>query len=300
MELAFSHSEPAAPSPNPRTGEVRTSLTFGLPQGGPASYLSVGQTGNVRMDNYQTEDHPVTVRNMRPLTGALSLDRQGFELHGHSSKVGDLYDDTAIFGAYDREIEDLLIAATGADRVAVFDRTRRSDAPDGAANADGQRGPATRVHVDYTVKSGPQRARDILGGAEVDRILATGGRIMQVNVWRPIKGPIQRSPLALADPASVEPADLLPTARISTDRISEIYRLDHGPAQKWYWVPEMRRDEVLLIKGWDSIDDGRARFTPHSAFDLPDQNPDAPARESIEVRTYLDFEGPVPEGDHND
>jgi len=51
--------------------------------------------------------------------------------------------------------------------------------------------------------------------------------------------------------------------------------LAHGPAQKWYWVPEMRRDEVLLIKGWDCIDDGRARFTPHGAFDLPDQNPDA-------------------------
>ena len=29
-------------------------------------------------------------------------------------------------------------------------------------------------------------------------------------------------------------------------------------------------DEVLLIKGWDSLDDGRARFTPHGAFEQPD------------------------------
>lgn len=295
MELAISHSAPAVPPPYLNTEEVRTSLTFGLPQDGPVSYPSVGLTGGVTIDNYETEDQLVTVHDMRPLAGALSLDRQGFELHGHLSKVDDLYDDAAIFGAYDREIEDLLIPATGAGRVVVFDRTRRSDGPDGAANPDGQRGPATRVHVDYTVKSGPQRARDILGGAEVDRILATGGSIMQVNVWRPIKGPIQRSPLALADAASIEPADLLPTARASEDRIGEIYRLAHGSAQKWYWVPEMRRDEVLLIKGWDSIDDGRARFTPHGAFDLPDQNPDAPARESIEVRAHLIFEG-----DHHD
>ncbi|MFP6706931.1 MAG: CmcJ/NvfI family oxidoreductase [Alphaproteobacteria bacterium] len=175
---------------------MRTSLTFGLPQDGPASYPSVGLTGGVTIDNYETEDQLVTVHDMRPLAGALSLDRQGFELHGHLSKVDDLYSDAAIFGTYDREIEDLLIAATGARRVVVFDRTRRSDGPDRAANPDGQRGPATRVHVDYPVKSGPQRARDILGGAEVDRILATGGSITEVNVWRPIKGPIQRSPLA--------------------------------------------------------------------------------------------------------
>ena len=52
----------------------------------------------------------------------------------------------------------------------------------------------------------------------------------------------------------------------------------------------MTPDEVLLIKGWDSLTDGRARFTPHSAFDLPDTPTDAPARESIEVRTLVVIE----------
>ena len=58
------------------------------------------------------------------------------------------------------------------------------------------------------------------------------------------------------------------------------------PAQHWYYAPEMTYDEMLLIKGWDSLDDGRARFTPHSAFTLPQQRADAPPRESIEVRTF--------------
>jgi hypothetical protein len=49
----------------------------------------------------------------------------------------------------------------------------------------------------------------------------------------------------------------------------------------------MTPDEVLLIKGWDSQDDGRARFTPHGAFDLPNTPPDAAPRESIEVRTLV-------------
>ena len=60
--------------------------------------------------------------------------------------------------------------------------------------------------------------------------------------------------------------------------------------QRWYYAPEMTPDEVLLIKGWDSLDDGRARFTPHGAFNPPDVAEDASARESIEVRTIVIIE----------
>ena len=51
----------------------------------------------------------------------------------------------------------------------------------------------------------------------------------------------------------------------------------------------MRRDEALLIKGYDSRHDGRARFTPHTAFQDPHTLPGAPPRESIEVRTLAFF-----------
>jgi hypothetical protein len=52
----------------------------------------------------------------------------------------------------------------------------------------------------------------------------------------------------------------------------------------------MTTNEVLLIKGWDSLDDGRARFAPHSAFNMPETRENAPARESIEVRTFVVIE----------
>ena len=52
----------------------------------------------------------------------------------------------------------------------------------------------------------------------------------------------------------------------------------------------MGADEAVLIKGYDSADDGRARFTPHTAFDDPTTPPGAPPRESIEVRTFAFFE----------
>ena len=271
--------------------DVRGALTFIVPQETKPCFESAALTGGEPRVHFRTEVRRVDVRDMRRVADLLSLDRHGFLLVRHDTTVDDLYDDEAVAGVYDRELEALLAEVTGANRVAVFDHTRRSDGTGGAANPDGFRGPASRVHVDYTVDSGPKRAADALGQEEVDRVLSSGGRIVQVNVWRPIRGPVLRTPIALADAASVRPDELIATDQVFPDRVGEIYQLAHGPEQRWYWVPRMERDEVLLIKGWDSLDDGRARFTPHGAFQLEEQDPDAPPRESIEVRTYLVFEG---------
>ena len=81
--------------------------------------------------------------------------------------------------------------------------------------------------------------------------------------------------------------DLIATDQVFPDRVGEIYNLAHAPSQRWYYASRMAVDEVLLIKGWDSLDDGRALFTPHGAFRLPATREGAPARESIEVRTLV-------------
>ncbi|SMF12979.1 hypothetical protein SAMN06265365_105174 [Tistlia consotensis] len=270
--------------------DVRAPLTFIVPTETKPRFYSSAWTGGAPQMLFDSERHVVPVHDMRPLEGALSLDREGFELLRHRSAVADLYDDEAIESRYKPEIEDLLKGATGADRVVVFDVTRRSDDGTGARNRDGLRGPASRVHVDYTEASGPQRVRDILGEAEAARLAESGARIVQVNVWRPIRGPVERSPLALADAGTVRPRELVATDQIFPDRVGEIYHLSYAPTQRWYFAPRMTPDEVLLIKGWDSLDDGRARFTPHSAVELPDTPAAAAPRESIEVRTLMIFE----------
>ena len=253
-------------------------------------FYSSALTGGAPRVLFETERHSVLIQDMRPLADALALDREGFELRRHQTAVFDLYDDDAVERVYYPEIEALLRALTGARRVIVFDATRRSDAGAGARNRDGLRGPASRVHVDYTEKSGPQRVKDLLGEAEASRLAASGARIIQINVWRPLRGPVERSPLALADAASVRPEDLIATDQVFPDRVGEIYHLAHHPAQRWYYAPRMTPDEVLLIKGYDSLTDGRARFTPHGAFELPDTPESAPPRESIEVRTLVIIE----------
>ena len=270
--------------------QIVADLTFTVRQDAKPWFESSRITGGVPRIHFSTENRPVTIHDMRADRDRLSLDVTGFELRRHETAVDDLYDDGAGAEAYDREVEELLKGLTGADIAIVFDRTRRSDAGEGASNPDGMRMPAGRVHVDYTDDSGPTRARDVLGGETVDRVLGSGGRIVQINVWRPIRGPVARSPLALADAGSIPKEDLLATDQVFPDRVGEIYQLAFSPAHRWYWAPHMERDEVLLIKGWDSLDDGRARYTPHGAFALPDQDPAAPPRESIELRTFIAFE----------
>jgi hypothetical protein len=272
------------------SADVRAALTFITRSDTKPVFYSSALTGGAPRVLFETERHSVLIQDMRPLADALALDREGFELRRHQTAVFDLYDDDAVERVYYPEIEALLRALTGARRVIVFDATRRSDAGAGARNRDGLRGPASRVHVDYTEKSGPQRVKDLLGEAEASRLAASGARIMQINVWRPIRDPVERSPLALADAASVRPEDLIATDQVFPDRVGEIYHLAHHPGQRWYYASLMTPDEVLLIKGYDSLTDGRARFTPHGAFELPDTPESAPPRESIEVRTLVVIE----------
>ncbi|WP_208539088.1 CmcJ/NvfI family oxidoreductase [Algihabitans albus] len=272
------------------SGAVVGSLNFIRRQDSKPVIHSAALTGDVPRFFFGTEERSVSLADMRPLARTLSLDRQGFTLQRRPTAVTDFYDDAAIAEVYIPEIEALLRNELGAGRVIVFDSTRRSDSQLGAANPDGRRGPATRVHVDYTITSGPQRLRDLLGEAEAQRLLGSDVRVAQVNVWRPIRGPVRRSPLALADAATIRAEDLIATDQVFPERTGEIYHLAYHPAQRWYYAPEMTPDELLLIKGWDSLDDGRARFTPHSAVVLQDVPKDAPPRESIEVRTLVVFD----------
>jgi hypothetical protein len=289
MSEIISSVSPRAKGPRAGAG-VAAPLTFIRPQDTKPVFHSSAMTGGNPKIFFDVDSHTVTISDMRDIAETLSVDREGFKLLRHPTAVDDLYDDKAIEQVYYPEIEALLRREFGASKVAVFDVTRRSDGGSGALNADGLRGPATRVHVDYTVNSGPQRIKDILGEAEAARIAASGARVIQVNVWRPIRGPVERSPLALADASTVKPEELIATDQVFPNRVGEIYHLAFAPQQRWYYASRMTADEVILIKGWDSVDDGRARFTPHGAFPLPGMRVDAPARESIEVRTLVVIE----------
>jgi hypothetical protein len=230
-------------------------------------------------------EHTVEIRDVRPVAATLSLEDEGFQLLTAPTSVTDFDDEETIRTRYYAETISLLEELTGASRVVVFDHTIRRRIPGAMDRATGiPRQPVPRVHNDYTVKSGPQRVRDLLGD-EADALLQK--RFSVINVWRPIRGPIQDSPLAVSDARSVAEHDLVATDLVYPDRTGEIYYVKFNPEHKWFYAPAMRDDEVMLIKCYDSVADGRARFVPHSAFVDPTTPQGSPPRESIELRTLL-------------
>ena len=73
----------------------------------------------------------VAIRNARPIAGALSLDRQGFALTRHDTKVANFHDEGEVRRLYYPEMARLVAAETGAARVEVFDHNVRIEgAPD--------------------------------------------------------------------------------------------------------------------------------------------------------------------------
>jgi hypothetical protein len=257
------------------TGEKFVSYAYEPPAGIPLS-------------NVQVEGRETTIHDLRPAASEFELDEVGFKLLTHRSAVKNFWDEEEIKRVYYPESVDLLKRVTGATEVRVFDHTLRRRVPGKNDRSTGvQRQPANLVHVDQTATSGMERLR-VAYPDEADELLRR--RIAIVNLWRPIKSPVLDAPLAVCDARSVAPKDLIASDLVYRDRRGETYNLVYNPAQRWFYAPEMRADEILLLKCFDSRDDGAvARFAPHTAFADPTAPQDAPPRESIELRTFLIF-----------
>jgi hypothetical protein len=239
----------------------------------------------VPRSNSTHEAHIVSIHDARVIASDIALDREGFAVLNYRSDVRDFWDEDEVRRVYYPEVQRVMAEATGASKVFVFDHTLRrrvrgvDDRVPGAP-----RQPATRVHVDHTAKSGPQRVRDFFGD-EAEELLR--GRVQVINLWRPIRGPLRDAPLAVCDAGSVAAADLVPSDLVYQHRVGETYGVTYNPAHRWFYVPEMQPDEALLLKCFDSATDGRARFAPHTAFDDPTAPADVLPRESIEIRTLV-------------
>jgi hypothetical protein len=248
----------------------------------PISYARSLQQGE-RLEQPRAEPHRVRIRNARRASDAPSLDRNGFQLLSHRSKVSDFSRDETIRNEYYPEAIAAIVRATGASKVVVFDHTQRSAKPNhGEA---GIREPGNRVHNDQTFVSGPRRVRDHLPPDEAEARLQKRHAI--INFWRPIAHPVKNWPLAMCDAQSIAQSDLIPTDLVYPDKVGETYSFLFNPEHRWFYYPDQSPDEVLLLKIYDSRADGTARLTAHTAFDDPSSLPGAPPRRSIELRTLV-------------
>ena len=242
----------------------------------PTRYVEAPPPG-VSQWNGIDDPHELEIQDARGREASFTLDRNGFALVRTPSAVRDFYDAAEVERVYYPEVEQLLRERAGAARVFIFDHAVRN------AGKAGGREPSRRVHNDHTVNSARRRVRDHLG-ADAPELLKH--RFGIVNVWRPIRGPVLDSPLALCDAQTFTDADLIASDLVYSHVRGETSSVAYDPRHRWYYFSAMQPDEAVLIRVHDSAEDGRARLSFHTSFDNP-LAVGAPPRQSIEVRTLV-------------
>lgn len=258
----------------------------------PINYLYEPPPGT-RRENCTYELRVIDIHDCRPAVGRLSVDRQGFELREAPTRVADFFDDAQVTRSYYPEIAELARFVTGSTRAYVFDHLVRKREPSrplmsfGQRSRGGQAGAAGRVHNDYTEASGRRRLSRVVNDPHSEAAVT---RFCILTLWRSITPyPVLDTPLAVCDAGSVAAGDLVASEIRYRDRTGEIYLVTHSPDHRWWYVPKMERNEVLVFKQYDSAT-GVAKFAPHAAFDHPDAPAGARPRQSIEVRCLVTYD----------
>ncbi|RPD65550.1 hypothetical protein L226DRAFT_567235 [Lentinus tigrinus ALCF2SS1-7] len=265
---------------------------FSPPKDGSKAYMAVDAdpvTGE-RARNWESIPHQVEIENLRGKEDTVSLDTAGFQFFRRAVQHRSFANTEVIKEEYYPESIELVKEMTGASRVVPFDHTIRRRRPGEIDDTEEKRQPVPQVHIDQTAQSAKNRVHLHMSAEEVPKLLQ--GRYQIINLWRPISRPAYDWPLALCDYRTVaRENDLVPTALKYADRDGETFSILYNPNHKWKYLRGMEPDEFVLIKCFDSKDDGAtAIFTPHTAFEDPTTPKDAPLRESIELRLLVFYD----------
>ncbi|KAF9257337.1 hypothetical protein L218DRAFT_879716 [Marasmius fiardii PR-910] len=260
----------------------------------PVRYLSTPPKGTPVV-NYKDDKRVVSIENVRGKEDKFTLDTSGFQfLLNQPTKVKTFDDDKEVQENYYPESVDIIKRATGASKVFIFDHSERRVEGETGIDDPKKRIPAGNVHVDQTPSAAISRAHRYFASIgkeeEAERLLKTH-RFQIVNFWRPINHPAHDRPLALCDYRSVNTKeDLAPIKMMFPGRIGETCGVKWNPKHEWKYLKGMGLDEVVLIKCYDSVQEGNATLTPHTAFIDPSTPAGSPPRESIELRALVFYE----------
>jgi hypothetical protein len=259
---------------------------------GPMSERPRFHMGDPTRDCKVVEQVVVPIRDARLRPGDFALDDAGFALFPHRTSLANPRDPDEVRRVYRPELERALVELLGAKRVVVTPGgvvRLAKRAPD--FGAPGTTYPANHVHSDYTKASGPATLKTVLGPEQAQTWLDR--RFAIYSLWRAFSPPPQDVPIALCDARSVAPEDVVLSDVVIGPPDKEIAfegsSFHYNPRHMWYYFRDMNRDELLVIKAYDS-DDRRAWRVPHTGFVDPSAPPDAPPRVSMDIRAIALFD----------
>lgn len=242
-------------------------------------------------------NYDVTICNARPIADKFSLDKEGFILIQRKLSCLNENDQEIMREKYLNEMIPFIKEYFGASWVTRFDLggfTLRSlgknsiSRLEGVTNSRMVRGNgAGFAHIDYSSVAGPMiAARDCqVQGLEIKSY----SRLMIVQAWQALSPPPQDVPLAFCDASSIAETDLVETEYRNYGVAHKTWLLHHSPSHRWYYFPDLTRDEIILFKGYDSAKHNHP-WSAHGAFDNRHAYPNANPRESVETRFCVYYE----------
>ena len=249
----------------------------------PVFYIGVPESEQTQKPP-SFEKTTVHIQNARQNLTSFSLKENGFEFKIQDLPEIDYLDKDAVIEKYYKVSEDIVADTTGAMRVIAFDHNIRDYE---LASTDSRvDNPVRFVHNDYTEGSAPQRVIDILGPESKGWLKK---RYSFINVWRPIRGPVLDFPLGFIDSNSLSSDDFIESELRYMNRVGHIYSVINNPAHRWYFLDQMKSEEILLLKCYDSETENKARYTAHASFKHPTFPENSLSRRSIETRTIAFF-----------
>ncbi|KAF8627560.1 hypothetical protein AX15_004366 [Amanita polypyramis BW_CC] len=291
----MNHQPPYIDSELPiMTDLVTTIINYGVPpKDGSRAFVTVNENPKTGDHDRNWVHHPceLQVENIRGKEDTVSLDTAGFQFYVRPAKYkGAFIDDEEVKKEYYPESEELIKELTGASKVVLFDHTIRRYKADVLDDSPDKRQPVRFAHIDQTTPASIARVHRHLPPDEAPERLKH--RFQIINLWRPIDAPALEWPLALCDYRSVDREnDVFPVALVYPDSEGETFSVKHNPGHNWKYVRGMTPDEIVLIKCFDSIQDGSvAIFTPHTAFIDPATPKGAAPRQSIELRALVFYD----------
>ncbi|KAG1883576.1 hypothetical protein F4604DRAFT_257656 [Suillus subluteus] len=240
--------------------------------------------------NWTQEPHDMQIEDVRGKEELYKLDNAGFQYGREAAKHTSFLNDDEIQREYYPEGIDLIKRVTGATSIVIFDHHIRRHCPGEPGDNPQKLQPISSIHVDQTTASSIARVHTHLPPTEAPSLLRR--RFQLINLWRPISHAAVDWPVALCDFRSVDfEKDLVPVALIYADRESETFAVKYNPNHQWKYMKAMTPEEFVLIKCYDSIQDGSvARLTPHTGFQDPNTPEGTPLRESVELRALVFYD----------
>lgn len=230
----------------------------------------------------KADKRQMPIHDVRKYMRLISLDDNGFSFSLQNLPKLNYEDPGIVKTKYYPLCAELVKMETGCKEVYVFDHNVRET----GKRKSGIFPPARNAHNDYTDESAPARVKDLMAD-RAEELLTR--RYAFINVWRPLRGPVDTQPLAICDAKTVQFNDFVSAQLRYPDRSGKIFSVKYNPTHRWCYLAAMEDKEIVLIKCFDSAGPQIVKYTAHTSFYEPEQPEPSKGRKSIEVRTLAFF-----------